>query len=216
MPTSITPLEFCYTLAERQKVAELCDKYHVTLIEDAPYSELRFSGENLPTISSFCKHSTFILRSFSKSVAPGMRLGVVQSSIEHLVELTKLKQITDLHSNLPLQYVLCKLLVDPKFKQHLINLRHIYKSKHDLMIKCLRAEFSNRIQVSDVEGGMFIWLTFSKPLSIDMMCLARQALQNKLAVVPGSVFSTQSSDTQALRLNFSHTPLEEILKVLSV
>ena len=105
----------------RQKVAQLCQQYDVTLIEDVPYRELRFSGEELPLVSSFCPDHSLVLRSFSKIATPGIRLGLVTGRSDWIAPLNTVKQAADLHSSMPMQAVLLDLLQHEEFANHLKN-----------------------------------------------------------------------------------------------
>lgn len=208
VPDFHNPTGVCWSLSVRQKVAELCKKYNVTFVEDVPYRELRFNGEVLPLVSSFCPDNSLVLRSFSKIATPGIRLGLVTGKSEWITVLNKVKQAADLHSSIPMQAVLLDLLTHDGFNQHLANLRNLYQSKYEVLIQYIRIKLPKYCEVNTVDGGMFIWLSLPE-CNID--ALAKSALENGVAVVPSSVFYQEKEESiPALRLNFTNATIEEL------
>ncbi len=129
VPDFHNPTGVCWSLAVRQKVAQLCQQYNVAFIEDVPYRELRFNGVPLPLVSSFCPDNSMVLRSYSKIATPGIRLGLVTGKADWLAALNRVKQAADLHSSIPMQAVLLDLLQHDEFTQHLAKLRHLYHGR---------------------------------------------------------------------------------------
>lgn len=213
VPDFHNPTGICWSLSTRKKVASLCQQYRVALIEDAPYRALRFDGETLPMVSSFCPEQSFILHSFSKIATPGIRLGIVIAPTKWLEPLIVIKQASDLHTNQPLQAVLLDLLMSSGFRQHLDNVCGHYRERFYCLAKSLRQHFGNKDNFSftEVKGGMFTWLRLPhvSPISV-----AKEALKKGIAVVPGNVFYTDHESSNAiapaLRLNFSHTQPAQI------
>lgn len=115
VPDFHNPTGISWSLPTRQKVAELCIRYNVALIEDAPYRELRFTGDALPLVSDFCPQHSIVLRSFSKIASPGLRIGIVTGQKHYLEPLVKIKQGADLHSSVPMQALLLGLLKHQAF-----------------------------------------------------------------------------------------------------
>ena len=205
------PTGISYSLEVRQGIASLCQQYQVTIIEDAPYRELRFRGETLPLVSSFYPQGAIVLRSFSKIACPGMRLVSVEAPRDWIQQLIKVKQISDIHLNSVLQYVLLQLLTDPGFSSHLLKLRQLYRDRHDLMLEQIHTTMGDKVTVKPVSGGMFLWLTLNDPGTVDMLELAEKALKVGVAFVPGSVFIPQQNGLNAsCRLNFSYCAKEDI------
>jgi DNA-binding transcriptional MocR family regulator len=208
VPDFHNPTGVCWSLSVRKKVAQLCQIYNVTIIEDVPYRELRFKGEPLPLVSSFCPDNSMVLRSFSKIATPGIRLGLVSGKKDWIAALNKVKQAADLHSSLPMQSVLLDLLQHGEFNQHLAKLKKLYKSRHDALVKKINQCLPFDCYSNPVEGGMFIWLSLPE---CDVDALAKSALEHYVAVVPSSVFyQNRTSITSALRLNFTHSNVEKI------
>ena len=210
IPDYQNPTGYCYPLALRKGVAQLCREFNVVIIEDSPYRELGFNGQKLTPISEFYPEGTIVLHSFSKIVSPGLRIGCVEATSAIIDTLVKLKQIADLHSNIPSQFVLSELLKHDEFDQHIQGICKNYQEKYQLLTFELERTISSEISFQPVSGGMFIWLTFNKA-EISATDFANRALKNKLAVVPGSVFYEKESSTkESIRLNFSHPSLADI------
>ena len=214
VPDFHNPTGVCWSLATRQKVAALCQQYDVALVEDAPYRELRFTGTELPMVSSFCPDHSIVLRSFSKIASPGLRIGVVTGKESYIQPLVKVKQGADLHSSIPMQALLLGLLQHPEFDQHLDGIRKLYQTRYLKLVEELSKALPNNCTLKEVEGGMFIWLTLPK---CDAFQLANDLLAQGVAVVPSDVFYANRSEVKpALRLNFTNSSLEEIEQAVAV
>jgi len=208
IPDFQNPTGICWSLESRQQVAKLCQQYNATLLEDVPYRELRFSGKNLPLVSSFCPDHSLVLRSFSKFIAPGMRLGLVTAKKTWIQALIKVKQAADLHTNTPMQALLLDVLTHPDFALHKQNLVARYAQAYQNMANMIDKKLSQHVTFEGVEGGMFIWLSLPP---CDDIGLAKEALNRGVAVVPSSVFyHSNHGQPSALRLNFSHSSEADI------
>lgn len=208
VPDFHNPTGISWSLQTRKKVAQLCQTFNVVLIEDAPYRELRFSGEELPLVSSFCPNHSMVLRSSSKISAPGLRLGSVSGPEEWISHLMRIKQTSDLHSSLPMQAVLLEILSHREFEAHLSNIRSHYQQRYQALAQAIRRYIQSDVSFSDVQGGMFIWLKLAEG---NPMEIAKAALANGVAVVPSDVFYINESDqAPALRLNFSFCGPEQL------
>ena len=212
VPDFHNPTGVCWSLAVRKKVGQLCQQYNVTLIEDAPYRELRFSDNDLPLASSFCPDHSLVLRSFSKIATPGIRLGLVSGKSDWIAALNTIKQAADLHSSMPMQAVLLDLLQHQEFPNHLEQLRNLYHERCQVLIHLLTHELPSYCKVNKVDGGMFVWLLLP---SCDVDALAKSALTKGVAVVPSSVFYHQETKNEsALRLNFTNANTEELTEAV--
>lgn len=208
VPDFHNPTGVCWSLPVRKKVATLCQQYNVTLIEDVPYRELRFKGDILPLVSSFCPEHSLVLRSFSKIATPGIRLGLVTGKSEWIAPLIKVKQCADLHSSIPMQAILLALLSHGDFELHLEELRNLYQKRYQILAKNLTEKLPSGCHFNTVDGGMFIWVTLP---ACDDFSLAQAAINNNVAVVPSSVFYQQGEEIKpALRLNFTNANEEEL------
>jgi len=211
VPDFHNPTGLCWSLDCRLAVARLCRQYNVSLIEDAPYRQLRFSGDALPLVSSMCPERAFILYSFSKIVAPGLRLGLLVAPSAWLATPEKIKQASDLHCNQPLQAVLLALLNSPELEVHIEGVCALYRQRFEALAASLRRHFGDQARFSEVQGGMFSWFYLPEHRQgCEPMALAREALNKGVAVVPGDVFyraddPLRHTSAAALRLNFSHS-----------
>jgi DNA-binding transcriptional MocR family regulator len=209
VPDFHNPTGVCWSLIIRQQVAALCVKYNVVLIEDAPYRDLRFTGEAFPLVSEFCPNHSIILRSFSKIASPGLRVGTVTGKRRYLEPLIKIKQGADLHSCLPVQAIILGLLQHPEFEQHLTTIRNLYKSRYEALSQALKSYLPAECEITPVEGGMFVWVTLP---TCDTFELAQTLLANNVAVVPSGVFYPNANlAPPAMRLNFTNANPDQLV-----
>ena len=149
---------------------------------------------------------------FSKVLAPGIRVGYVSGPKEIISKIIVCKQVSDVHTNIWAQVLASKFLEQCDMDKHLVSLREIYKKKCNLMLEQIEKNFSSKIKYTKPEGGLFIWCTL--PDDCDMMQFCSRAVQEfKVALVPGSAFMINESDkTTSFRLNFSTPTDEQIIK----
>ncbi len=213
VPDFHNPTGVCWSLETRKKVAELCIQYNVAFIEDAPYRELRFTGEALPMVSTFCPQDSIVLRSFSKIASPGLRIGVVTGKKSYIEPLIKVKQGADLHSSVPMQALLLGLLKHEKFEQHMQTIQTLYKQRYDVLYNELKAQLPTQCEVNAVDGGMFIWVSLP---DCDTFELASTLIANGVAVVPSPVFYPKPEGSPAaLRLNFTNAKPNELVEAVN-
>ncbi|MBN1005534.1 PLP-dependent aminotransferase family protein [Amphritea pacifica] len=188
----------------RIEVARLCRRYGVTLIEDIPYRELRFSGEQQRPLSQLCPEQTITLKSFSKIGFPGLRVGAMSGPAEFIRVAERIKQAVDLHTGIPQQAIINDLLNHPGYPDHLASLRFGYQQRYQQLSTELTEQLGQQVEFETVEGGMFIWLKLRKGRGSEV---AARALEHKLAVVPGAAFYPDGAKEtdNAIRLNFSNT-----------
>ncbi|NAW57914.1 MULTISPECIES: aminotransferase-like domain-containing protein [unclassified Vibrio] len=212
VPDFHNPTGVCWALDTRQQVADLCERYNVAFIEDAPYRELRFQGDALPLVSDFCPQHSIVLRSFSKIASPGLRIGAVSGKKEYLAPLIKVKQGADLHSSVPMQALLLGLLEHDNFDLHMENIRQLYKSRYEVLHETLSALLPDTCELKSIDGGMFVWLSIPQ---CDTFALAKTLLSNGVAVVPSPVFYPQPEGAPAaLRLNFTNAEPKELAEAV--
>lgn len=213
VPDFHNPTGVCWSLETRKKVAELCIQYNVAFIEDAPYRELRFTGEALPMVSTFCPQDSIVLRSFSKIASPGLRIGVVTGKKSYIEPLIKVKQGADLHSSVPMQALLLGLLKHEKFEQHMQTIQTLYKQRYDVLYNELKVQLPAQCEVNSVDGGMFIWVSLP---DCDTFELASTLIANGVAVVPSPVFYPKPEGSPAaLRLNFTNAKPNELVEAVN-
>lgn len=214
VPDFSNPTGLTWSQEQRAHVAKLCVEHNVVLVEDAPYRELRYSGQPLPLASDYCPDHSIVLRSFSKTVAPGIRLGAIYGPRAMISALSTTKQITDVHSSVPLQSVLLGLLKDPRFPVHLETTVSHYRDKYQIADQVLGRLLSNRFTVNKIEGGMFLWI---KVPYCDSLHLARFLLQKHIAVMPSvSFYPSMDNVEPAIRINFTRINENDIAPTLSL
>lgn len=211
IPNFQNPTGLCTSLEKRNAVYELAKKYGVMILEDNPYGDIRFAGENIPSIKTMDKDGIVIYsRTFSKTLAPGLRVGYVSAPKPVIQKMVVCKQVSDVHTNIMAQMICDEYLKNYDMDAHLEEIRAVYRHKCGLMLDEIDRNFSKKITVTRPEGGLFIWATL--PEGSDMMGFCNTAVQKyKVAVVPGTAFLIhESENTSSFRLNFS-TPTDEQL-----
>ncbi len=211
IPNFQNPTGKCMSYEKRKAVYELAKKYDFIILEDNPYGEIRFEGEHIPSIKSLDTDGRVVyVGSFSKVVAPGIRVGFVSGPKEVIQKIVVCKQVSDVHTNVLGQIICDEFMNNYDFEGHLEKIRGIYRNKCKLMLSEIDKNFSDKITVTRPQGGLFIWATL--PQGCDMMSFCKTAVEDyKIAVVPGSAFMISESDkTSSFRLNFS-TPTDEQL-----
>lgn len=211
IPNFQNPSGITMSLEKRKAVYALAKQYGTLILEDNPYGDLRFAGEDIPTIKSMDTDGIVLYcGSFSKVLAPGLRVGYVCAPAPITQKIVVGKQISDVHSNIWAQMICHQFVTAYDFDAHLARLRSIYKHKCGLMLDALVKELPASISFTKPQGGLFIWCTL--PNGADMMDFCRRAVEQKVAVVPGSAFMVSEADhTQSFRLNFSTPTDEQIL-----
>jgi 2-aminoadipate transaminase len=207
IPNFQNPTGISYSKEKRQIVGEILNTHETILIEDNPYGEIRFMGEELPDIKNYTDNS-ILLGSFSKIVAPGMRLGWIVAGKEIMEKLVTAKQASDLHTNSLTQRVVYQYLTSYDVEEHLKKIRTMYKRQRDCMIFMMQEYFPPEVKYTEPEGGMFIWVNL--PRGMSSMDLFERAIKEKVAFVPGKAFYSDNPENNTLRLNFSNSEEEKI------
>lgn len=213
IPNFQNPTGLCTSLEKRKAIYELAKKYGVMILEDNPYGDIRFAGENIPSIKTMDKDGIVIYsRTFSKTLAPGLRVGYVSAPKPVIQKMVVCKQVSDVHTNIMAQMICDEYLKNYDMDAHLEEIRAIYRHKCGLMLDEIDKNFSGKITVTKPEGGLFIWATL--PEGSDMMGFCNTAVQKyKVAVVPGTAFLIHETDkTSSFRLNFSTPTDEQLIK----
>lgn len=212
IPTFQNPTGLTSSLENRKAVYALAKKYNVMILEDNPYGELRFAGEDVPTIKSMDEDGIVIYcSSFSKILSSGMRIGYLIGPAPVLQKLVVGKQCEDVHTNLFFQMLTNTYMRDYPLDEHIASIQDIYREKCGLMLAGLDKNMPEGFSYTRPQGGLFIWLTL--PENIDMMTFVREALARKVAVVPGTAFNCDTeAPSNAVRLNYSMPSKENITK----
>lgn len=210
MPRFQNPTGHSFTPRGAKEVAKVIEKGHAYFVEDDPYGELFFRerGERVSVFGQLPSRA-FYLGSFSKTVAPSFRIGYVVGPEDAIVQLTRAKQASDLHSSQLLQIVLHEYLTRGTFENHLETIRARYAKQKETMRRSLQELLGDRATIHDTDGGMFLWMELPKSISAD--ALFDRAIAKKVAFVPGRHFF-QKGGHNGLRLNFSNVDEETIIR----
>lgn len=216
IPTFQNPTGHCYSTSQRRLLAEACDQSNSPLFEDDPYRDLFYDACDRAPVCSLLRRSSWIYQSsFSKSFAPGIRLGFLAASKDLITPLIRLKQAADLHSNRISQWWALQYLENPDRQQQLNKLAATYKAKRDHFDKLLKQHFGELATWNTPNGGLFFWLTLKK--QIDTRQLLPLAIKQGVAFMPGEPFYPASIEASGtLRLNFSHSSSEEAERGLGI
>lgn len=211
IPNFQNPSGITASLEKRKKIYELAKKYGVLILEDNPYGDLRYSGQNVPNIKSLDTDGIVIYAgSFSKVISPGMRVAYCIAPKPIFQRLVVCKQSNDVHTNIWSQYVCDEFITKYDFNAHLAGLRELYTKKAAYCMELLDKYCAPAISYHRIDGGLFIWCDL--PESIGMREFCKEAIKNKVCVVPGNAFLTdENAPCNSFRINFS-TPTDDQLK----
>ena len=196
------------SLAEREAVVALARELDIVIVEDSPYRELRYSGDEVPTIYSLAPERTLHLGSFSKIFAPGFRLGWIIGPEELLEQIYVCKQALDLCPPVFDQYMAAEFLSSGALDANLVKTKAEYRRRRDLMVSLLRKYMPEGVSWTYPEGGLFLFLTL--PKGIDSIAMYDEALSKGVAYVAGSFFYLDGSHRNTMRLNFSFIAEEKM------
>ena len=208
IPTFQNPSGTCMSLEKRKIVYDLAKKYNIIILEDNPYGELRFAGEEIPTIKSFDEDGYVVYSgSYSKVLSAGMRIGFICGPEAIVQKMVVAKQVEDVHTNIFFQMLCHRYIAECDMDKHVADIRKLYKHKCDLMLSELDKKMPKCVRYTRPEGGLFLWCTL--PDNISQPDFIKAAMAKKVAVVPGQTFNSDpNSPSQSFRLNYS-TPSDE-------
>ena len=202
VPTFQNPTGRTLTLQRRHQVAELLKKYNTLLVEDDPYSALRFSGEPLPPICSLAPELVVYAGTFSKVLAPGLRVGFCTAPEVIQKWLVMAKQGVDLHTSTFNQALAAEYLSGGHLQAQLPKIIALYRPRQQAMLAAMRKRFPDCLHWAEPAGGMFIWV--EGPPGSDMEAVYHQAVKENVAFVPGQFFYARpGGGRHTLRLNFT-------------
>ena len=217
VPTFQNPTGRTIPLERRREIAAIIKTHGALLVEDDPYSSLRYRGENVPTLKSLAPENVVYISTLSKVFAPGLRLGFCVAPEQIRKWLVIVKQGTDLHSSTFNQALAAEYIAGGYLARHLPNIINLYRPKQEAMLSALDSYFPDQFSWSRPEGGMFIWS--EGPPGLDMEKLYWKAVEKNVAFVPGKYFySSPGEGIETMRLNFTMTDEETIersIKTLS-
>ncbi len=210
------PSGITMSLEKRKKVLELADAYDFIIFEDNPYGELRFAGEEVPTLKSMDKNGRVVyLGSFSKILSPGLRLGFVSCDPALMERMIICKQVEDVHTNVLSQMIAYEFVTRYDIDAHIAKLRQVYGEKCKLMMECMDKYFPSCVTHTNPEGGLFLFCTM--PEEYDAKAVMQKALEKGVAFVPGATTMIDTKRSYStFRMNYSTASKEDIQRGVQV
>ncbi len=209
------------TLSEdrRKQIVLLSDKYGIPIIEDDPYGQLRYEGEhktplvvldrtNLQRDNGYTLGNVIYLSTFSKLLAPGLRVAWIVAPPDVIARLVQIKQSSDLHTSTFTQMVTYEVARDGFLDEHVKLIRKVYSERKDAMLRALNDYFPEEVTWTHPHGGLFLWVTL--PTGVNSRRLLDEALRHDVAFVPGDPFFAEGDKGSHMRLNFSNATPEMI------
>ncbi len=216
IPTFQNPAGITTSLEKRKAVYALAREFDVMILEDNPYGELRFAGQEIPTIKSMDVDGRVIYcGSFSKILSAGIRIGFVSANTEFVQKMVVAKQVEDVHTNQFFQMVCAEYIKQYNLDAHIDSIRALYRHKCSLMLKALDTYMPPEVTYTRPEGGLFLWC--SLPDDLPLSVFLEKAKEQKVFVVPGTAFNCdEGASSQAFRLNYSMPTDEEIERGIQI
>lgn len=208
IPNFQNPSGTTLSLPRRHQLLELAHEWNAVIIDDDPYGLLRFQGEDLPSLQALSPGDPllFSVRTFSKILAPGLRVGWVDTDPALRQLVINAKQAMDTCTNVPAQHIVAEYILRGGLDSHLASLRTEYRLRKDSLRESLRLHLGDRVTATDPEGGFFLWLTLQgEDARISTRKLFETALAEGVAFIPGSALSPSGKFDDALRLCFAST-----------
>ncbi len=216
IPTFHNPAGITSTLENRRAVYALAREFNVLILEDNPYGELRFAGEEVPTYKSMDTDGRVIYcGSFSKVLSAGIRIGFLSANNELMQKIVVAKQVEDVHTNQFFQMVCAKYIQDYDLDAHIESIRALYRHKCNLMLQALDTYMPKEVKFTRPEGGLFLWCTL--PQGVSLTEFTNRAKEQKVFIVPGIAFNCdQDAPSDSFRLNYSMPSDSEIEKGIKI
>ncbi|MDL2273524.1 PLP-dependent aminotransferase family protein [Oscillospiraceae bacterium OttesenSCG-928-G22] len=216
IPTFQNPMGVTMSLARRKRLLELAEKYDVLILEDSPYFELRISGDYVPPIKSLDETGRVIFcGSFSKIVAPGIRVGYVIAHRDLAHKLLVGKQVSDVHTNMLWQMVVCDLMTKRDMDAHIEKCVSVYRRKRDLMVSALQQHCAGKLTWNHPDGGLFLWAEL--PDGVDSLPFCNRLKEEHVAAIPAChLYIDPSVKQSGIRLNFSLPTDEQIERGVAI
>jgi 2-aminoadipate transaminase len=208
LPNFHNPAGTTLPLDRREKLVQIASRHNVFIVEDDPYGELRYEGEDIAPLISLHKENVIYLGTFSKTLAPGIRLGWIIAPEIVMERLVQAKQGADLHTGTFVQMLAYDIASRGILKRHVETIRAVYSERRDVMLESIEKHFPSGVTWTRPQGGLFLWIRC--PEGVDTEQLLKKALEEKVAFVPGFAFFPDGRGRNAMRLNFSAMSPEKI------
>ena len=215
LPNFQNPTGRTLSLSRRKRLAAALDLTDTVLMEDDAYYDLRYEGEALPPIGSLMRKGVALYSgTFSKIIAPGLRVGYLYGPPEVVARLTQLKQITDLHTGSLAQRLVYEFVSNTDLDGQVERLRTAYRAKRDVMLAALLDTMPGGVEWTRPAGGMFLWLTLTETMNASV--LLKAAMARGIIFVPGAGFHPDGHGANTLRLNFVSASPEKIKEGIAI
>ncbi|MFZ5918795.1 MAG: PLP-dependent aminotransferase family protein [Chloroflexota bacterium] len=209
LPNFHNPAGTTLPFERRQRIVELAAQHGAFIVEDDPYGQLRFEGEDIAPLISMHKENVIYLSTFSKTLSPGIRLGWIVAPEKVIARLVQAKQGADLHTSSFAQFVAHDIAERGIIKRHVQRIRAAYRERRDVMLDAMADHFPAGVHWTRPQGGLFLWARM--PEHVDAEELLEKAVQEKVAFVPGTAFYPDGKGGRCcMRLNFSNARPEMI------
>jgi DNA-binding transcriptional MocR family regulator len=209
LPTYQNPSGVVMSLDRRRHLLELASRWQVPILEDDPYSELRYEGEPVPSLKALDENDLVLYQStFSKVLFPGLRIGYLVVPPVVLRQLVLAKQGADLHASSFSQYLLERFVREGHFTTHIEKAKTTYRRRRDRMAEGLRGDPSIGLDFTLPKGGFYIWCRL--PAGVEQSALLANAAARGVVFLPGRACYPTEPTENCLRLNFTHASEEEI------
>jgi 2-aminoadipate transaminase len=211
LPNFHNPAGTTLPLERRQRLAEIATRLNLPVIEDDPYGQLRYEGEELAPVYALIPERTVHLSTFSKTLTPGLRLGWIICDEALMQRFVQAKQGCDLHTGTLAQYIAGDICQQGLLEPHIERLRLVYKERRDTMLDALAEFWPEECSWTRPQGGLFLWARV--PESIDTNEFLKTALEEKVAFVPGvNFYAHRDGGRNCMRLNFSYCSPDVIVE----
>jgi 2-aminoadipate transaminase len=229
LPNFQNPAGVTLPAGRRKTLIAAADHYGIPIIEDDPYGELRYEGDHLPSlvvldcnrlngartpdngddqVGGYCHGNVIYMSTFSKTLAPGLRLGWIVAPVDVIRRCVMGKQGMDLHTSTFVQMVAYEVAKDGFLERHVRTIRQVYQERRDIMLSAMEQHFPSEVQWTRPQGGLFLWVTLPEPLNAAEVL--KKAVEHKVAFVPGTAFYPGDGGLNTCRFNFSNAQPELI------
>ena len=219
LPNFHNPAGVTLPKTRREKLVALAHEYGVPILEDDPYGELRFEGEHVEPLvvlsarqngqqSGYFEGDVIYMSTFSKTLAPGLRLGWLVAPVEVIKKLVQAKQGADLHTSTFDQMIAYEVVSDGFLDEHVKEIRQTYRQRRDAMLAAMERFFPDGTTWTRPQGGLFLWVRL--PEGVDCEDLVKEAIEQKVAFVPGTAFYADGRGHDSLRLTFATCSVDSI------
>lgn len=208
VPNFQNPTGITMSMERRRSLVELAQEYKIPVIDDNPYGELRYAGEDIPSLKKLGGDLIIEMGTFSKLISPGLRIGWIFMSQDVIRLFEKMKEGADLHTNTFAQFVVYEYIKAGNLDKHIQLIKSEYSNRRKVMIESLKKYCSEFVRWTKAEGGLFLWVFL--PENVSATELLKKALEKKVAYVPGKPFYVHGDTDNTMRLNFSNASPEKI------